>query len=94
MKPPDTLQTQKCVAGYAAGNYFNELCQFTCKYGCVSYSMSCGLEQPILINLVPPVVCLGMGIPDSLPTVTGVQGYPANGDTNYAGLCSFACNYG
>lgn len=35
-----------------------------------------------------------MGIPEDLPKITGVQGYPANGDANYAGLCSFACNYG
>jgi hypothetical protein len=35
-----------------------------------------------------------MGRQLTLPNATGVMGYPANGDANYAGLCSFACNYG
>jgi hypothetical protein len=34
-KAPHTLQEQRCVQGYGAGN-FNGLCQFTCKYGYVS----------------------------------------------------------
>lgn len=39
-------------------------------------------------------VCTNMGVIEEMPKATGDPGYPANGDANYAGLCSFACNYG
>lgn len=37
-----------------------------------------------------------MGKPKDPPSsgFTPVDGYPANGDANYGGLCSFACGHG
>lgn len=56
VKPAHTLQQQKCVQGYGAGN-FDGLCQFTCKYGYVSqitpYSISYTLGKIVLTENLP-----------------------------------------
>ncbi len=39
-------------------------------------------------------MCTEQGEPLARPPAAGTPGYPANGDANYAGLCSFACNFG
>ncbi|GKT50966.1 mutanase Pc12g07500 [Colletotrichum spaethianum] len=77
-KPPRDLADQVCIAGWGEGN-FNDLCEFTCKYGYCP-SSAC--------------VCTNMGEAIKKPESTGVKGYPANGDANYGGLCTFACNLG
>ena len=39
-------------------------------------------------------ICTNMGVTEKMSKATGNPGHPANGDANYVGLCSFACNYG
>jgi hypothetical protein len=39
-------------------------------------------------------VCTHMGAPKTWPPALHIDGYAANGDANYAGLCSMACNLG
>ncbi|KAJ5907801.1 carbohydrate-binding module family 24 protein [Penicillium taxi] len=68
-----------CIDGWGKGN-FDGLCEFTCAYGYCP---------------VGACVCSKMGPQPTMPTATGVIGYPIAGESaSYSGLCSFACNYG
>lgn len=78
--PAYSPSTQKCIRGWGA-NEFDAVCQVTCKYGYCPTG-AC--------------VCSAMGAEPARPTDGGnpVDGFPANGDANYGGLCSFACGLG
>ncbi|PYH89995.1 hypothetical protein BO71DRAFT_463829 [Aspergillus ellipticus CBS 707.79] len=68
-----------CIEGWGMGD-FNGLCSYACSLGYCP---------------VGACVCTKLGPQPTLPTPSGIQGYPAAGkDANYAGLCAFDCTYG
>ncbi|KAK3936683.1 hypothetical protein QBC46DRAFT_452559 [Diplogelasinospora grovesii] len=75
-----TLSQQVCIKGWSYGA-FDEICGFTCSLGYCPFG-ACVCEQ--------------IGPQPKLPTDGGtpVNGYSANGDPDYDGLCSFACGLG
>ncbi|RDW91852.1 hypothetical protein BP5796_01246 [Coleophoma crateriformis] len=79
VSPSLAVCDQVCTAGKGTGN-FEGLCSFTCALGYCP---------------IGACTCTAMGPQATLPTATGVQGYPIAGEGSaYIGLCSFACNYG
>jgi hypothetical protein len=70
LQPLRSLSEMQCTAGCRAGN-FNGLCAFTCRYGYCPEG-AC--------------VCTNMAAPREWSPALHVDGYPANGESNYAGL--------
>ncbi|RLL93056.1 hypothetical protein CFD26_100639 [Aspergillus turcosus] len=77
--PAFSLSEASCVEGWGYGNFLG-LCEAACGWG------YCPMTA---------CLCTKLGLPPTVPTDTGVQGYPIAGeDPSYSGLCSIDCNYG
>jgi hypothetical protein len=92
------------MRGWEAQLLGSQFQQFLQSYHCPINSVLLDQELPTLLDSVRlhanmdtaqlALATTAMGKKKTLPKATGVKGYPANGDANYAGLCDFACNYG
>ncbi|PWY88966.1 hypothetical protein BO70DRAFT_393486 [Aspergillus heteromorphus CBS 117.55] len=77
--PTYSLDQVTCIEGWGSGNFLG-LCEAACGWGYCPIS-AC--------------LCTKLGPPPSVPSDTGVEGYPIAGeDGSYTGLCSFDCDHG
>lgn len=76
--PQLNTSSQQCIGGWSVDG-FDDICSFTCSK-----------------DYCPPgaCVCNKWGLVGKLPMWKGINVWPKNGDPNYGGLCTVACNYG
>ncbi|KAH7137783.1 glycoside hydrolase family 71 protein [Dactylonectria macrodidyma] len=67
-----------CIAGFGVGA-FQDICKFTCSLGYCP---------------VTACTCSKIGPQPKMPNALQKDGYPADGNRNFEGLCSFSVNYG